>query len=245
MITPPSFKEFENIHEGQRMFIFGCGPSLNSIDLRLLENELTMGCNKLYLNYHKMLYAPTYYMVYDSQTAIVHRDEIRKYIKMGANKNMKVYFTNSSMRFTEKYPYGPDVLIHMFRIPEIMSPNNLVSLNQSGISRIMIMISIIMGVKEVFLIGVDLSFNDFDIFTEVEGTNQYMLRKDKADLAHFDKNYLRGERFQKPEGGNNMILAHEHIAKFAKENGVKIYNLSKTGNAKMFPHIKFKNVMKK
>lgn len=40
--------EWKDMHAGKRGFVLGTGPSLNSQDLKLLENEITIGCNNIF-----------------------------------------------------------------------------------------------------------------------------------------------------------------------------------------------------
>ena len=56
---------FRNRHRGQRAFILGNGPSLNECDLTRLKNEVTFGVNGIFLNYDRMGFHPTYYVVED------------------------------------------------------------------------------------------------------------------------------------------------------------------------------------
>ncbi len=51
--------EAENIHEGERCFVIGNGPSLNKCDLGLLEKEVSFGVNGIFFHPH---FIPTYYV---------------------------------------------------------------------------------------------------------------------------------------------------------------------------------------
>ena len=51
----------ENIGLGKRVFLVGNGPSLNDMDLDLLENEDTIAMNRIELIYEKTKWRPTYY----------------------------------------------------------------------------------------------------------------------------------------------------------------------------------------
>ncbi|NEQ82820.1 MAG: hypothetical protein F6K26_22040, partial [Moorea sp. SIO2I5] len=46
--------KFKNIHKKEDCFIIGNGPSLNKIDLSLLNNYYTFGLNKIYLIFDKV-----------------------------------------------------------------------------------------------------------------------------------------------------------------------------------------------
>jgi len=58
-------KPLKNKHLNKRSFIIGTGPSLTIKDLELLENEITFGCNKLYLAFDNTDWRPTYFTMSD------------------------------------------------------------------------------------------------------------------------------------------------------------------------------------
>jgi len=58
----PELVALKNIHKGQRAFIIGNGPSLRKTDPNLLQNEITFGCNAIFLMPN---FQPTYYFVED------------------------------------------------------------------------------------------------------------------------------------------------------------------------------------
>ena len=54
--------KLENIGLGKRIFLIGNGPSLNDMNLDLLENEDTIAMNRIELIYPKTKWRPTYYV---------------------------------------------------------------------------------------------------------------------------------------------------------------------------------------
>lgn len=52
----------ENIGLGKRVFLVGNGPSINDMNLDLLENEVTIAMNRIDLIYPKTKWRPTYYL---------------------------------------------------------------------------------------------------------------------------------------------------------------------------------------
>ena len=46
-------KSLKDSHKGKRCFIIANGPSINSMDLSVLKNELTIGMNRIYLHEKK------------------------------------------------------------------------------------------------------------------------------------------------------------------------------------------------
>ena len=76
-------KKYKNIHQGQRCFIIGTGPSLTTDDLELLKDEITFGSNRIFEIYSRTDWRPTYYMNQDFQLIEKYADEIEKLDAMG------------------------------------------------------------------------------------------------------------------------------------------------------------------
>jgi len=72
-------KEFKNIHDGQRCFIIGTGPSLNKTNLSLLKDEIVIGVNTLYNGLSKFGINCKYYCVSD---VVVWRNHYRKILDL-------------------------------------------------------------------------------------------------------------------------------------------------------------------
>ena len=69
-------RDFQNRHAGQRCFIVGNGPSLSSLPLDRLQNELLFGSNRGYLAYPLGLPTFHYYCLSDIHVFNKHREEI-------------------------------------------------------------------------------------------------------------------------------------------------------------------------
>ncbi len=54
-------RNYKGIHEGERCFIVANGPSLQKTNLDLLAHEKTIGMNRIYLNFDKTSFRPTYF----------------------------------------------------------------------------------------------------------------------------------------------------------------------------------------
>ena len=70
-----NIEQFKDIHKGKRCFILGNGPSLNQIDLSLLKDEITFGCNHIYLMKD---FKSSYYCIADYWVMEKIKNEIQK-----------------------------------------------------------------------------------------------------------------------------------------------------------------------
>ncbi len=58
-------EQYKNIHQGQRCFILGSGPSLRDMNLAGLQNEITFSCNRGYLLFSRLGFPTTYWAIED------------------------------------------------------------------------------------------------------------------------------------------------------------------------------------
>lgn len=58
--------DFNNVHQGERVFILGNGPSLQQTPLDKLNNEYTIGLNQISKVYNSTGWRPTYYVFHDA-----------------------------------------------------------------------------------------------------------------------------------------------------------------------------------
>lgn len=58
-------EDYKNIHNGERVFIIGNGPSLSETPLEMLQDEFTIALNKINLIYDDTSWRPTYYVFDD------------------------------------------------------------------------------------------------------------------------------------------------------------------------------------
>ena len=178
----------------ERCFIIGNGPSLNKHDLTKLKNEITFGCNRIYLKENEMGFAVTYYFCVDSIMPIVIKKDIIRYIQ--ANELEEACINQAFQNF--------------FRHPKVLFSNAFYSV---GIN--MIISASKKGYNPIYLIGFDLDYNyppesdrialksidefpiDETIKNDLKQVSQSVNMKDvfickgESDCSHFSDDYLK------------------------------------------------------
>lgn len=143
--------KFNNIHKGCRCFIIGNGPSLSVKDLDKLKNEITFASNKIYLSFEETSWRPTYLCVEDW---------------LVAKQNYETLNSISLQKFIEKetldYLTVRDAVVFEF-IHSQDGPDfsyNMMNGICHGHSIVcsQIQMAYYMGISEIYLIGVDFSF---------------------------------------------------------------------------------------
>lgn len=229
----------KNRHHGERCFIIGNGPSLNSIDLTKLKNEVTFGVNAIYTNKEKMDFLPTYYVVEDIFVAEDRKEEINEfkgsqkffgnYFKYCLTENKNVNWLNVRFRYDD-YKNFPH-----------FSKNALRQVWTGGtVSYINLQLAYYMGFSEVYLIGFDHNYT-IPKDVKVNGTEILSLGD---DVNHFNKDYFgKGKRWHDPRV-DRMELSYLKAKKYYEKDGRQIFNASPGSKLNVFPLKEYNSIFK-
>ena len=237
-------KKLENLHSGKRCFVIGNGPSLNKLDLTRLKNEYTFGVNAIYLNYEKMGFYPTYYVVEDYFVAEDRQDEINNYkeseIKFfGAyldyviKKDDKTLFLNVRRNYRDKknFPLFSDDCVRYLGVG-------------GSVTYVCLQLAYYMGFSEVYMIGFDHNYvipNSSEISNQDRKTGFDILSKGD-DPNHFNPSYFgKGYRWHEPNV-ERITKGFEKARDFFTAHGRKIYNATEGGKLEIFERVPYKNL---
>lgn len=210
--------KFKNKHRGQRCFIIGTGPSLKKLsgnEIKSLENEIVFGVNSIYKVPFLSSIRPSYYVLADNNywgvakytfedIKAVYSDCPPTFITDVRACNCLKDENNALFFYAKNYP-----LKNEFRGD--FTKNISITMNVVGFS---IIAAIYMGFKEIYLLGCD-----YNLFCQNLNSHCYDDEREKAELPKYNlafylKYYAITTEF------------HYHIADFAKNNGVKIINIT-------------------
>jgi len=241
LCTPPGcLKALANRHIGSRAFVLGNGPSLRISDLDRLRSEITFACNKIYLAFPETDWRPTYYTVEDHLVAQQNQQEIEAMEGVGAKLFPHtlalhgVHFTNS-----QTYPFiWKDVYPSL---PEF-SDDALQGLHWgSTVVYSMLQLAAFMGIREVYLLGVDFSFT---IPSTSEGsTGKFKIYVSEGERNHFHPDYRKpGEHWHQP----NLDYQEKSFLsarKYFETHGGRLFNATRGGRLACLPRVDFDALM--
>ncbi len=237
--------QFKDKYRGERCFIVGNGPSLNQIDLKLLENEYTFGVNSIFYMTERNGFKPTFYMVEDNFVLYDNLDTINQYdvkykffpsrYKRDIKKAENTFFFNMNRGFYEEY--SPNYCIPRFAT----DCHNRIYAGQS-VTIMNLQLAFYMGFTEVYLIGMDFNYEITDK-DQVEGNN--ILSTKDADNNHFDPRYFgAGKRWHDPKLDN--VLSNYKFCKIIYEHfDRKILNATHGGKLEVFERVKYNDLFQK
>ena len=213
---------------GERCFVVGNGPSLRKTDLSKLDNEFTIGMNRIYLAFDEYQFKTSCLVsVNDLVLEQCYQDiqalEIPKFVSWRARK----YFdANPNLMFLDTD----------YTLPENFSGDATGRLFEGfTVTYISLQLAFFMGFKTAILIGVDHNF-------ATKGPANQVVTSEGDDPNHFAANYFgKGFRWQLPD-----LEGSERAYKMAKQaylsDGREILDATVEGKLDIFPKVDFNSL---
>ena len=232
-----------NCHAGKRAFILGNGPSLNKCDLSLLKNEITFGVNNVFLNYEKMGFYPTYYVVEDILVAEDRSVQINNYcgpsVKFFGNylqycidSTSEIIWLNVRVNYSD-YKGFPHFSKNAARMVWV----------GGTVTYLCMQLAYYMGFQDVYLIGFDHSYQIPTDTTVQQYTKEIISMSD--DPNHFIPEYFgKGYRWHDPQV-ERMEVAYRRAREFFEADNRKIFNATVGGHLEAFPRVNYKELFLK
>lgn len=221
---------------GQRCFIVGNGPSLNSLDLSLLKNEHCFLFNGAYELIDKYDLSNAYLAIEDRLVMEDHRGPVNKLsCKTFIPSDLKAFVDSDqiietffSRSFDEKSQLWP---------PFVNTENKTKPIFYWGgtVAYFGLQLAAWMGFSECYIIGVDLTYS---IPSHVSQKGAVLL-SNGDDPNHYDSKYFgAGKRWHVPQP-ERMLRAFNQISSNSVTEKMPIYNAGVGGNLNCFPRVKY------
>ena len=229
-----TLKKLNNKHWGKRCFIIGNGPSLKVEDLEQLNDEITFAFNRIYYIFDKTKWRPTYYCSEDEKVIFSSKEEINN-IKI-ENKFFPVNFPwdyNVHLKNAQYYIFklGDSNVEPKFSrdIAKGIYWGNTVAYTA-------IQLAVYMGIKEIYLIGVDHNFSKM-----VNDKGEIVI--DKTAKDYFTEKYNTDKDDLYIPNVDISTRAFSAAKKYADKNNIKIYNATRGGKLEVFERIDFEKII--
>jgi hypothetical protein len=221
-------RALKDVHQGERCFIIGNGPSLRETDLKLLRDEFTFGLNRIYLLFPELGFTTTYFVAINTLVIEQCAEEIQsipipKFITWRARKwislDPKTFFLDTD--YTQPATFTGDGSGRIFE--------------GSTVTYVAMQLAFHMGFKQVILIGVDHSFS-------TKGPPNVTITSEGDDPDHFSGTYFgKGFRWQLPD-----LAASEKAYRMAeiafRKDGRQILDATIGGKLTVFKKVEYSSL---
>ena len=178
-------QSLRDIHQGDRCFIMGNGPSLKNTDLTKLKDEYTFGLNRIYLAFPEMGFETSYYLCVNDLVVEQTSQDIQ-------NLKMPRFVTTRAMKWLKP----EDNLFFLYSTytgPTFAKDIRKRMWEGATVTYMALQTAFYLGFQKVILIGVDHNF-------ETKGKPNETIVSQGDDPNHFNPGYFgKGFRWQLPD----------------------------------------------
>lgn len=267
-VSNPSLERFKNIHKGKRCFLIGNGPSLRAEDLDKINRhgDLSFASNKIYKIYEKTDWRPNYHfstdqaILYSNGNTIVSQKEgimlfgnnrdSRYGLPPGIDEslvnergNVYCFMSLALQRDAKTLSFLPRYQVNNKDFPQFATNVESFTYEALTVTYIMLQWAAYMGIKEIYLLGVDNSYTrTVNCLTTPLEQRRYKISGN--DKNHFCSDYLQDGDIAIIPDVNMMAKAYEKAEQYSREHGFRIYNASRGGNVEAFERVNFDEMMR-
>lgn len=218
-------EQYKDMYKGKRCFVIGNGPSLRKEDLMVLEKnqEISFAANGIFHMYDKVSWRPTHYMLCDALAYKIMYEDIKKienkdafiaefcYTNLGEISKANRFYLINKLDDNKKFEFSDDIVKGVY--------------SGKTVTYVMIQIACYMGVKEIYLLGVDWTGGKQ---SGVGRAEFYELSEEERVANNSPFNLVMEEKY-----------AFESAREYANSHGIKIYNATRGGELEVFERVGF------
>ena len=224
-------ERYRDKHKGERCFVIANGPSLKSMDVSLIESEVTFGMNRVYLMFEDWGFSSTYLACVNSLVMEQFREDfeqlaIPKFLNWNSRNGYDLSNdTNNFFRVQVK-------------IKDTFEGDLLRPIGGGGtVTFACLQIAYFMGFSEVIIIGMDHSF------AEKGRPNKTEVRQTEEDASHCHPDYFpKGIKWQLPDLYRSEI-AYALARQAYEADGRRILDATAGGKCDVFEKVDFRDVV--
>jgi hypothetical protein len=208
------------------------------MDLTPLKNEITFGSNAFFLAYDKVGFIPTYYNVEDPLPAEDNAEVLNQ-----LEDTTKIFAHDLEYCLT---PTPNTLYVFFDRHYRRSDRSDFPCFSGNALKRVFwggtvaymsLQLAWYIGIREAYLIGVDLSYSVPENATDAVITSQ------RADPNHFHPDYFGpGKRWHHPQV-ERMSQAFNRAGEFFTAHGGHLYNATVGGNLEVLPRVAFQDII--
>jgi Protein of unknown function DUF115 len=220
-------------YRGRRGVVIGNGPSLKIDDLDRLQGDITFASNKIFLAFDQVAWRPTFYSCSDILVAKNNREAIN------GLELVKVFGNSVKGEFPER----TDIIwLHEDGHSVQQFSEDCSQCVYGGFSVVyyQLQLAFHMGIREVYLIGVDFNFEVPKPSGELSIHGEVIVSE--GERNHFHKDYRKpGETWTMPRL-DKQLEAFSCAKEAFERNGGRVYNASRFTKLEVFPRVAFDEV---
>lgn len=227
----PHLQVYKNCHLGEDCFILGNGPSLNKVDLELLNDHYIFGTNKIYKIFDKVDLHLSYHLSVNPPMIEQSRDVLEKgigcpsFLSYSASKDVIADKTHILRFYTKGAPW-------------IFTGDLLHPITEGyTVTSVALQLAYFMGFKRVFLLGVDHNYIQ-------NGKPNSIQQVNGIDPNHFIADYVTGGQDWYLADLEASEISYKQALYAYKKDNREIFDCTIGGKLAIFPKLELSEALK-
>lgn len=234
-------KDLKDIHNNQRCFIIGNGPSVNDVDILKIKNEVVFVLSSFYHSDKYKELSPVYHSIVNVVDAY---SDMEKYLILkemdDRTLSKKIFIGIGNKYIIDRYNLFENKDVYYIATANLPRKFSIDTVTGDYITNPLqaLEIAFFMGFKEIYLLGIE--YNEI-----CSGNYSYFYGRSKmkfADPQVNDDNIPAVKLSVTLQATLKAVIGFEEFKDYADKENIKIYNLSKHSILKMFPYREFDDV---
>lgn len=232
----PFFRALAGKYSGRRGFVIGNGPSLRTEDLSLLQGEISIASNKIFLAFEDTDWRPTLYTVCD--------DLVWEKVRREIHQHFPSVVTPSDYSFNSRLAHY--CFNQMSWDLSAEADGSAVSEDCAAgvfggytVTHVNLQLAIHMGLDPIFILGCDHFYSGE---SSDEQDKEAKVRVG-GQVNHFHPDYRKSEEVVNAAPIAKMEKAYRHVRMFAEREGVRVFNATRGGHLDVFERANFDDVL--
>ena len=238
-------KMLKNIHGGRRCFLVGNGPSLNTQDISLLNNEISIVASSFFRHPQAKPANPSYWVFADPMFWIKPEKFFIPSFSYARDKNIstRLFVPSGGFDYFAGFDMGPLIDLHFYHYDHKRDITKPIDFSQGippygqNTMTVCLMLALYLGCNPIYFIGCD---RDYWNMTKEE-YETYTVRHFYEDPSQ-NKCIEHGSWEVFLKGKERTEYEYEQLKRYAKLRGINIYNATAGGLFDQFPRVNYESL---
>lgn len=234
-----------NKYKDKRCFIICNGPSLKKMDLSILRNEITIGCNAIYKAFLEWGFHTDFLLFEDIEQTELRRNDIVKIkgpIKLAALYNAYAFKADENTIFFNSPRLVNNTYYWTEIYPQFSKDFSAVAHLGGSVTYLMLQVAYHLGCNPVYIIGLDHNYGELP---KLFPPGKITITKKNIHLVrglHFDNKYYKiGDQIGVP-WVKEQEQAYSKARKELEKEGRKVFNAGVDSRLRIFEGCDFKSI---
>jgi hypothetical protein len=236
-----------NTHAGKRCFIIGNGPSLNSQDITLLKDEITITVSSFFRHPDAQTVNPDYWVLADPNFWLQPEMFFLPLIKVALDKAIatKLFIPTGGFSYFSGVNFGPLIDLHFFHYDQSKDIRSAIDFMTGvppfgqNVVIVALMLAFYLGCNPIYFIGCDHDFMKTrkEDYESMAVQHFYAIPSQTKNKA---SEHLTWDQWQSAMA--RMNYEYDQLKQYASFRHFNVYNATEGGYFDNFPRIDFESL---